>query len=114
MPHTAPVQLSVAWGLLAAAGLLEVLWLVALNSTDHLTRLIATTLSLLFAGAEFVLLSYVVRVIPAGTAYAVCMGIGAIGGVLVGATLFGESYRAFRLVCIGLIVAGTVGIRATQ
>jgi quaternary ammonium compound-resistance protein SugE len=114
MPHNASLHLSVAWGLLAAAGLLEVLWLVALNTTEQLSRPVATALSLLFAGIEFVLLSYVVRAIPAGTAYAVCMGIGAIGGVLVGAVLFGESYRAFRLVCIGLIVAGTVGIRATQ
>jgi len=106
--------MALAWGLLAVAGLLEVLWLVALNVAEQLSRPLSAALSLLIAGIEFLILSYVVRVIPAGTAYAVCMGLGAAGGVLVGILFFSEPMKAVQAVCVGLIVVGLVGIKATQ
>ncbi len=107
-------SLALAWGLLALAGVLEVLWLVALNTTEQLTRPVSAALSLALAGLEFVILSYVVRVIPAGTAYAICMGLGAAGGVLVGIVVFSEPMKAIQGLCIALIIVGMVGIKATQ
>jgi quaternary ammonium compound-resistance protein SugE len=58
-----------------------------------------------------VLLAYAMRTLPVGTAYAVWTGIGAIGTVILGIVLFGEPATVLRLVCIGSILAGIVGLK---
>lgn len=104
---------AVAWILLVVSGVLDVLWAVAMKYADGYTRPGWTILSLLLLAAFIGLLGYCLRVLPVGTAYAVWTGIGAVGSVLMGIVLFGESMAPARLACIGLVVAGIVGLKVT-
>lgn len=100
-----------AWAVLIVAGLFEVCWAVGLKYTEGFTRLIP---SLWTGGAmlvSFYLLSVALRTLPLGTAYAVWTGVGAVGTVVMGIVLLGESPDLPRLFCIGLIVAGIVGLK---
>jgi quaternary ammonium compound-resistance protein SugE len=100
-----------AWLFLVAAGVLEVAWAVGLKYTAGFTRLAPSLLTLGAMAASFLLLAQALRVLPVGTAYAVWTGIGAVGTALVGMLVLGESREVGRLVSIGLIVAGIVGLR---
>lgn len=102
-----------AWLVLFVAGLLEVGFAVALKASDGFSRLWPTVLFVICALASLGLLNQAVKSLPIGTAYAVWTGIGAAGTALVGMLVFGESAQASRLVCIGLIVAGVVGLQLT-
>lgn len=103
-----------AWTLLLVAGVLEIGWAIGLKYTDGFTRLVPSALTLIAMIASVVFLAIAMRTIPVGTAYAVWTGIGATGTVLLGIVLFGESASAARLACIGLIVAGIVGLKAVS
>ena len=103
-----------AWTLLLLAGVLEIGWAIGLKYTDGFTRLVPSALTLSAMVASVVLLAIAMRTIPVGTAYAVWTGIGATGTVLLGIALFGEPATAARLACIGLIVAGIVGLKAVS
>jgi len=97
--------------MLALAGLLEVGWAIGLKYTEGFTKLwpsVATAVAMI---ASFVLLSQAMRSIPVGTAYAVWTGIGAVGTAILGMVLFEEPKDAARLVCLGLIVTGIVGLK---
>lgn len=100
-----------AWVYLFIAGLFEVGWAIGLKYTQGFTRLIPT----LFTGASMVvslgLLGLALKSLPVGTAYAVWTGIGTIGTAILGIALLGEPAGALRLACIGLIVAGIVGLK---
>jgi quaternary ammonium compound-resistance protein SugE len=99
------------WLILVLAGLFEVGWAVGLKSTDGFTRLwpsLGTGLAMI---VSFALLSVALKTLPLGTAYTVWTGIGAIGTIVVGIAVFGESASASRLACMGLIVAGIVGLK---
>ena len=101
------------WILLVVAGLFEVVWAVGLKYTEGFTRPLPT---LVTAGAmivSVVLLGLAMRQLPAGTAYAVWTGIGSVGTVVLGIVLLGESAAPLRLACVGLIVAGIVGLKLT-
>jgi quaternary ammonium compound-resistance protein SugE len=101
----------VAWLLLLAAGLFEVGWAVGLKYTEGFTRLWPTVLT---AGAmvlSLTLLGLALRTLPLGTAYAVWTGVGTVGTAFLGMWLFGEPAHALRLLCIGLILAGIVGLK---
>ena len=100
-----------AWALLVAAGLCEIAWAVGLKYTDGFTRPLPTTLVLAAMAASVWMLAIALRTIPVGTGYAVWTGIGAVGTALLGMALLGESRDAARLACIGLIVAGIVGLK---
>ena len=100
-----------AWTLLIIAGFLEVAWAVGLKYTDGWTRLWPSVFTLAVMLIDFFILSAAMRSLPVGTAYAVWTGIGAVGTAIAGMLLFGESREALRLVCIGLIVAGIVGLK---
>lgn len=100
-----------AWGILLLAGLCEVGWAVGLKYTAGFTRLWPSAATLVAMVASVVLLGWSLKVLPLGTAYAVWTGIGAVGTALLGMALFGESREAARLVSIGLIVAGIVGLK---
>jgi len=101
----------VAWALLLVAGLCEVAWAVGLKYTDGFTRPAPTALVIAAMVASVWLLAIALRTIPVGTGYAVWTGVGAVGTALLGMVLFGESRDAARLACIGLIVAGIVGLK---
>lgn len=100
-----------AWIFLSLAGLLEIGWAVGLKYTDGFTRPLPSGLTLLAMLGSLWLLSLALRTIPLGTAYAVWTGIGAAGTALLGILLLAEPATAMRLVCIGLIVAGSVGLK---
>jgi quaternary ammonium compound-resistance protein SugE len=101
----------VAWIALCIAGVLEIGWAIGLKYTEGFTRpgpSIATAIAIV---ASMVLLAWSIRTLPVGTAYAVWTGIGAVGTAVLGIVLFGEPAAVARLVCIGLIVAGVVGLK---
>lgn len=100
-----------AWIMLGAAGLLEIIWAVGLKYADGFTKPMPTTITIAAMAASIWLLAMAARDLPIGTAYAVWTGIGAVGATLLGMMLFNESANVVRLACIGLIVAGIVGLK---
>ena len=100
-----------AWIVLFVAGLLEVGWAIGLKYTEGFARLVPSVLTLVSMVGSVVLLGLTLKTLPIGTAYAVWTGIGAVGTALLGIALFGEPATAARLACIGLIVAGIVGLK---
>jgi quaternary ammonium compound-resistance protein SugE len=100
-----------AWFMLFVAGLMEVGWAVGLKYTEGFTRLLPSVLTLAAMAASLALLAMVLKTLPIGTAYAVWTGIGAVGTAILGIVLFGDPATMARLACIGLIVAGIVGLK---
>lgn len=100
-----------AWLVLFAAGLFEVGWAVGLKYTEGFTRLWPTVATVISMIVSLGLLGLALRTLPLGTAYAVWTGVGTVGTVVLGILLFGEAAEATRLACIGLIVAGIVGLK---
>ena len=100
-----------AWLLLTVAGLFEVGWAVGLKYTEGFTRLWPTLWTAASMVVSLGLLGLALRTLPVGTGYAVWTGIGTIGTALLGIALFGESTDLARLACIGLILAGIVGLK---
>ncbi|HYO84604.1 MAG TPA: quaternary ammonium compound efflux SMR transporter SugE, partial [Bryobacteraceae bacterium] len=102
-----------AWALLLIAGLLETVWAVGLRYSQGFTRLWPSIWTAAAMVASFWLLSQAIKVLPLGTAYAVWTGIGAAGAVLFGIVFFGEPATAIRLLCVGLIIVGILGLKLT-
>lgn len=100
-----------SWMLLLLAGLFEVAWAIGLKYTQGFTRPLPTLLTLAAMAVSVLLLAQAVRHLPLGTAYAVWTGIGAVGTVLLGIVLFNEPASATRLLCVGLIIAGIMGLK---
>ena len=100
-----------AWLILFIAGLCEIGWAVGLKYTEGFSRFWPSIGTLVAMAASVVLLGWSLKVLPLGTAYAVWTGIGAVGTAILGIFLFGESREVARLVSIGLIVAGIVGLK---
>lgn len=100
-----------AWIVLFLAGLFEVAWAIGLKYTDGFTRPLSTALTLAAMVASVLLLGVAMKSLPVGTAYAVWVGVGAVGTALLGIVLFAEPASAGRLVSLGLIVAGIVGLK---
>lgn len=100
-----------AWLLLFFAGLLEVVWAVGLKYTEGFTRPVPSVFTLVAMAASFYLLSAALRALPLGTAYAVWVGIGAIGTAIAGIVLFQEAVTPLKLVSLLLVVAGIAGLR---
>lgn len=100
-----------SWTLLFIAGLFEVAWAIGLKYTDGFSRFWPSALTVTAMVASVVLLGLAMRELPVGTAYAVWTGIGAAGTVILGIVLFGDSASLLRLVCVGLILAGIVGLK---
>jgi len=101
------------WIVLVVAGLFEIGWAIGLKYTGGFTRLIPSVLTGAAMVVSIVLLALAAKKLPLGTAYAVWTGIGAVGAVTLGIVLFGESAQPLRLLCVGLIVAGIVGLKLT-
>ena len=100
-----------AWLTLFVAGLMEIAWAIGLKYTEGFTRLVPSVLTLAAMAASMVLLGLALKTLPIGTAYAVWTGIGAVGTAFLGIWLFGEPATLMRLLCIGLIVSGIVGLK---
>lgn len=100
-----------SWFLLFIAGLLEVAWAIGLKYTDGFSRLWPSVFTVVCMIASVVLLALSMKTLPVGTAYAVWTGIGTIGAVVLGIVLFNEAATAMRLACLGLIVAGILGLK---
>lgn len=100
-----------AWVALLVAGLLEVGWAIGLKYTEGFTKPVASTWTIAAMIASVFLLAWAMKTLPVGTAYAVWTGIGAVGTVILGIVLFGEAATVARLGCVGLIVAGIVGLK---
>ena len=100
-----------AWIVLVVAGVFEVAWAIGLKYTDGFTRLWPSVGTAAAMIVSVVLLAWAMRTLPVGTAYAVWTGIGAVGTVILGIALFGEAATVARLACVGLIVAGIVGLK---
>lgn len=99
------------WIILLVAGLFEVVWAVGLKYSEGFSRPLPSVITAISMVISVVLLAVALRTLPVGTAYAVWTGIGAVGTVIFGIVLLGEPAEALRLLCIGLIVAGVVGLR---
>lgn len=100
-----------SWVILIIAGLFEVVWAIGLKYTDGLTRFwpsVGTSAAMLIS---VVLLGIAMRELPVGTAYAIWTGVGAVGTALLGIYLFGDSASASRLICLGVIAAGILGLK---
>jgi quaternary ammonium compound-resistance protein SugE len=93
------------------AGLFEIGWAIGLKYTHGFTRLTPSLLTLASMALSMLLLGLALKTLPVGTAYAVWTGIGTVGTALLGIYLFGEPATALRLACIGLIVAGILGLK---
>lgn len=100
-----------AWVILIIAGLFEVSWAIGLKYTEGFTRLWPTVWTLLSMVASLWLLGIAMKSLPLGTAYAVWVGVGAVGTAILGIILLGESANFWRLFSLGLIVAGIIGLK---
>lgn len=101
----------IAWITLFFAGLLEAGWALGLKYTEGFTKVVPSVVTLVLMAGSFYLLSRSLAELPLGTAYTIWTGIGAVGTVIAGIVLFGESRSVARLLCILLIVSGIVGLK---
>jgi quaternary ammonium compound-resistance protein SugE len=100
-----------AWLYLFLAGLLEIGWALGLKHTAGFTRLWPSLLTGLSMVASLGMLGLALNALPLGTAYAVWTGIGTVGTAILGILLYGEPATVARLACIGLVLAGIVGLK---
>lgn len=103
-----------SWIILFFAGLFEIGWAVGLKYTEGFTRLLPTSLTVAAMAISVGLLGLAMKSLPLGTAYAIWTGIGAVGTVIAGIILFGESVSLFRLSSVLLICTGLVGLKLSH
>jgi quaternary ammonium compound-resistance protein SugE len=103
-----------AWTFLLIACVFEIVFAIGLKYTEGFSRLLPSVVTVVAGTASVVILSQSVRALPVGTAYAIWTGIGAVGTVILGRWLFDEPWGVARLVCIGLIISGIIGLRLTS
>jgi len=106
--------MQMAWNLLVGAGLLEIVWAIALKYSDGFARLLPSVTGLSAAVVSFVMLSMALKSLPVGTAYAVWVGIGAVGVALADIVALGESVSPLRLALLGLILVGIIGLKMIE
>ncbi len=100
-----------AWIILLIAGLLEVVWAIGLKYTHGFTRLTPSIIAIAAMVVSMLLLANAMKTLPAGTAYAVWTGIGAVGAAIMGMVLLGESTNIARIISLCLIVVGILGLK---
>jgi len=100
-----------AWWALFFAGLFEIGWAIGLKYTQGFTKLWPSLWTVGTMALSFGLLSYALKTLPVGTAYAVWTGIGVVGTALLGMLLFGEAATTLRLLCILMIMVGIAGLK---
>ncbi|HCU83872.1 MAG TPA: quaternary ammonium compound-resistance protein SugE [Methylophilus sp.] len=99
------------WVILVVAGLFEIGWAVGLKYTEGFTRVWPTVGTVLSMVISLGLLGVAMKSLPMGTAYAIWVGVGAVGTVILGIVLLGESAHPLRLVSLAFIVAGIIGLK---
>jgi quaternary ammonium compound-resistance protein SugE len=104
-------EFTMNWVYLFLAGIFEIGWAIGLKYTEGFTRPIPTVLTVASMVVSLGLLGLALKELPVGTAYAIWTGIGTVGTALLGIALLGEPATAIRLACIGLIVAGIIGLK---
>ncbi|TDR93909.1 quaternary ammonium compound efflux SMR transporter SugE [Enterovirga rhinocerotis] len=102
------------WFILFVAGLFEIGWAIGLKYTEGFTRPIPTILTLVCMVASVLLLGVALKTLPVGTGYAVWTGIGTVGTAILGMILFGDPATILRIACIGLILAGIIGLKVVS
>lgn len=100
-----------SWIILFCAGLFEVGWAVGLKYTDGFSKPLPTALTIAAMAISLGLLGLAMKELPLGTAYAIWTGVGAVGTVIAGIVLFGESMALFRLASVALIICGLIGLK---
>jgi quaternary ammonium compound-resistance protein SugE len=103
-----------AWTFLFIAGIFEIIFALSLKYTQGFSRLAPSVVTVVAGAASVVILSQSVKALPVGAAYAMWTGIGAVGTAVLGMWLFNEPRDVARLVCIGLIISGIVGLSLTS
>jgi len=99
------------WIILVLAGLFEIGWAVGLKYSDGFTRLWPSVATVAAMAISLALLGIAMKSLPMGTAYAIWVGVGAVGTVILGVALFDEPVNALRVASVGLIIAGLVGLK---
>lgn len=105
------MSVSISWLVLFAAGILEVCWAIGLKQSHGFSKLWPSVFTVITMTGSVVLLSWALKNLPVGTAYAVWVGIGACGTVLVGIFWLGEAVTTLRLVSLAAIAAGIIGLK---
>ena len=100
-----------AWVVLVLAGLFEIGWAIGLKYTDGFTKLWPTVGTVVSMAVSLGLLGIAMKSLPVGTAYAVWVGVGAVGTAILGIVLLGEPANAGRMISLGLIIAGIIGLK---
>lgn len=100
-----------AWVFLLLAGFVEVAWALSIEPTRGFTRPLPTIICAVLGVSAVYLLTFSLRTLPIGTAYAVFTGIGAVGTVSLGIVIRDDPAAPGRLVPIGLVVLGIIGLR---
>lgn len=103
-----------AWIFLIIAGIFEVVWAISLKYTEGFTKLWPTVVTIIGMVISFYFLSAAIKTLPIGTAYAIWTGIGALGAVIMGIILFNEPRSASRLIFVGFILVGIIGLKVTS
>jgi quaternary ammonium compound-resistance protein SugE len=103
-----------AWIHLIIAGVLEIFWAISLKYTDAFSKLWPSVWTVAGMIASFYFLAQALKTIPVGTGYAIWTGIGAAGTAILGMILFSESAALPRILCIGLIIGGIIGLKLTS
>jgi quaternary ammonium compound-resistance protein SugE len=99
------------WIILVLAGIFEIGWAIGLKYTEGFTRLWPTVGTVAAMAVSLSLLGIAMKSLPVGTAYAIWVGVGAVGTAILGIVLFGEAANAGRIVSLLLIVAGIIGLK---
>lgn len=103
-----------AWIMLVAAGLLEVVWAIALKRSDGFSNVVATVVFAVASLGSFLLLARALKDLPVGTGYAVWTGIGAVGAAIVGMVWLNEQVSVPRIASLALVLSGIIGLAATS
>ena len=105
---------TIAWLLLLLAGLLEIVWAVGLKYSQGFTKLWPSVITIIAMIASMILLARAVKVLPVGTAYAVWVGIGALGAAVLGIVLFNEARNPARLMFVAMLLVSIIGVKLTS
>ncbi|HCJ30390.1 MAG TPA: quaternary ammonium compound-resistance protein SugE, partial [Pseudomonas sp.] len=100
-----------SWIILLLAGLFEIGWAVGLKFTEGFSRPLPTALTILAMLISLALLGLAMKELPLGTAYAIWTGVGAVGTVIAGILLFGETLSLLRVGSVVLICLGLFGLK---
>ena len=103
-----------AWSMVVAAGLLEMVWSYSAKQSNGWSNYGWAAVTMLASLGSFLLLTFALKSLPLGSAYAAWTGIGAVGSFIIGVALLGEPLGTWRIVSALLVVAGVIGLRLTS